>query len=161
MTACPVQMSGLAHSGVRGRSPCTTGVEVRRTSGRVRDEALLNSQWNLNYIGVRSFIRSGAPLQSAPNAAALALDSAGGAVRPHSAVVAVSSPFSTRPFAGLRSKNLVALHQPAQRQPRKRGCPRRFSFPQPGGLSGDGPCGHAVRNQLRELLRRAVERFEA
>jgi hypothetical protein len=55
-------MSGLAHSGVRGRSPCTTGVEVRRTSSRVRDEALLNSQWNLNYIGVRSFIRSGAPI---------------------------------------------------------------------------------------------------
>src|SRR5262249_2566283 len=67
----------------------------------------------------------------------------------------------TRPFVGLRSKNLVALHQPAQRQPRKRGCPRLFSFPQPRGLSGGGPCGHAVRNQLRELLRRAVERFEA
>src|SRR5262249_58323413 len=41
------------------------------------------------------------------------------------------------------------------------GCPRLFSFPQPRGLSGGGPCGHAVRNQLRELLRRAVERFEA
>src|SRR5262249_49517797 len=38
---------------------------------------------------------------------------------------------------------------------------RLFSFPQPGGLSGGGPCGHAMRNQLRELLRRAVERFEA
>src|SRR5262245_33282412 len=42
----------------------------------------------------------------------------------------------------------------------KRGCLRHFSFPQPGGLGGGGPCGHPARNQLGEFLRRAAERLE-